>query len=132
MKGCGESSLPKFKELEDFLLNSPLKHTFKSKNDNELQVSFFIRARPGSKLSKVSFGPAGELLVWVRARAVEGAANEAIRDVLASYLGVSASLISLEKGALGRSKQFTVCFRRKDNKSVAHYVSRLTQIVESA
>lgn len=124
--------MAKFKELEDFLLNGPLKHILKSNSDDELRVSFFVRARPGSKLTKVSVGPGGELLVWVRARAIEGAANEAIREVLAECLGVSTSSISLEKGALGRSKQFTVGFRRKDNKSVAQYISRLTQIVESA
>ena len=71
-------------------------------------MRFAIRVKPGAKRDAVggtwegSLGRA--LVVTVRAPAVEGKANEAVRKVLASALGVRPRDLVVVQGERGRDK----------------------------
>ena len=63
--------------------------------------------KPGSKHERLEW--TGEhLVVSVRARAVEGQANEAVRRDIAAALRIAQSAISLQSGARSRKKLFRV------------------------
>jgi uncharacterized protein YggU (UPF0235/DUF167 family) len=68
-----------------------------------------VRVKPGSRKGPlVETGTDGELTIYVRERAVDGRANEAVVRVLADHLGVPRSHIVLTSGATSRVKRFRI------------------------
>jgi len=68
-----------------------------------------VRVKPGSKKGPlVEAGPDGELTIYVRERAVEGKANDAVVALLAKHLGVPRSRVELASGATSRMKRFRI------------------------
>jgi uncharacterized protein YggU (UPF0235/DUF167 family) len=71
-------------------------------------VKIAVRVRPGAKDDSVGGrwdGPRGPaLLVSVRARAVEGAANAAVVAAVAAAFGLRRADVELASGARGRDK----------------------------
>ena len=63
-----------------------------------------IRVTPGARGEAMELGE-GRLLVKVRARPQEGAANAAVLALLAGALGVSRSRLVLLRGETSREKQ---------------------------
>jgi uncharacterized protein YggU (UPF0235/DUF167 family) len=62
-----------------------------------------LRVTPGARLEAVELDQ-GRLLIKVRARPQDGAANEAVLALLAEALGVATSRLRLLRGATGRDK----------------------------
>lgn len=85
-------------------------------------MKIIVKAKPNSKMDKVErveqetlpFGGSGRegtmpvYKVSVKARAVEGRANEAIVSALAEYFGVRKSEIALVSGETSKQKVFEV------------------------
>jgi uncharacterized protein YggU (UPF0235/DUF167 family) len=68
-----------------------------------------VRVKPGSaKGPLVEAGGEGELVVYVRERAIDGAANAAVERVVAAYFGVSPSRVSIRNGRTSRRKTLEV------------------------
>jgi uncharacterized protein (TIGR00251 family) len=67
-----------------------------------------IRAQPGAKKTEVSGLHGGLLKIRVRARAIEGAANEAVIEFLAGELQVPLSRCELVSGEKHREKRILV------------------------
>lgn len=68
-----------------------------------------VTVKPGStKGPLVEAASDGSLTLYVRERAVEGKATEAVRRLLADYLGVPKSRVELVSGATSRIKRFRV------------------------
>lgn len=68
-----------------------------------------VTVKPGStKGPLVEAGGDGTLTVYVRERAVDGKATEAVAAVLAKYLSVPRSRVELVSGATSRVKRFRV------------------------
>jgi uncharacterized protein len=67
-------------------------------------MRFPIRVKPGAKRDAVGGEWNGALVVAVKAPAVEGKANEAVRRVLAGALGVRARDLVVVRGERGRDK----------------------------
>ena len=68
-----------------------------------------VRVKPGSKKGPlVEAGPDGDLTIYVRERAVEGKANDAVVALLAKHLGVPRSRVELASGATSRMKRFRI------------------------
>lgn len=68
-----------------------------------------VTVKPGSaKGPLVAADDDGRLTVYVRERAVEGKATEAVRRLLAEHLGVPPNRIELVSGATSRVKRFRV------------------------
>ncbi|MGI9123370.1 MAG: DUF167 domain-containing protein [Mycobacterium sp.] len=66
-----------------------------------------VTVKPGSKKGPlVEVAHDGALTVFVRERAIEGKATEAVVKVLAEHLGVPKSRLELVAGATSRVKRF--------------------------
>jgi len=66
-----------------------------------------VLVKPGSKSPGIS-NEGGTIVLRVRERAVEGAANEACVRAIAAAYGVAPSRVRLVRGARGRRKRFSV------------------------
>lgn len=68
-----------------------------------------IRVKPGASRTRVGgASQAGELIVTVTERAVDGQATRAVRKALARALGVAPSRLSLVRGERSRVKLFEI------------------------
>ena len=68
-----------------------------------------VRVKPGSRKGPlVEVGDDGELTIYVRERAVEGKANEAVVRLLSEHLGVARNRLEFVGGATARVKRFKV------------------------
>ena len=68
-----------------------------------------VTVKPGSRKGPlVETGEDGALTVYVRERAIEGKATEAVARLLADHLGVPRSHIELVAGATSRVKRFRI------------------------
>lgn len=64
-----------------------------------------VRVKPGSRKGPlVERGPDGMLTVYVRERAVDGAANEGVVQALAEHFGVAWRDVRIAAGATARVK----------------------------
>jgi uncharacterized protein YggU (UPF0235/DUF167 family) len=64
-----------------------------------------ITVKPGSKKGPlVETGEDGALTVFVRERAVDGAANDGVIKLLAAHFGVPRSRVRIARGHTSRSK----------------------------
>ncbi|MCV7089939.1 DUF167 domain-containing protein [Mycobacterium interjectum] len=71
--------------------------------------SVVVKVKPGSRKGPlVEVGPDGELTIYVRERAVDGKANDAVARLLAAHLELPPSRVELISGAASRLKRFRV------------------------
>ena len=66
-----------------------------------------VRVTPGARAETLELAD-GKLTAKVRAKPEDGKANEAVRALLASALGLAPSRLELLRGATSREKQFRV------------------------
>jgi len=68
-----------------------------------------VTVKPGSKKGPlVEVADNGSLTVYVRERAIEGKATDAVIRTLAEHLGVPKSRVALVSGATSRIKRFRI------------------------
>lgn len=65
-----------------------------------------VKVHAGEKKNQLLQKAPDTFEVWVKAPAQEGRANEAVRALLATHLGIAENKISLVKGATSPSKIF--------------------------
>jgi uncharacterized protein YggU (UPF0235/DUF167 family) len=63
-----------------------------------------VEAKPGRKIPSISVRD-GVVIVAVCERAIDGAANEAVRRAVAAWLEVSIGRVSIVRGAASRHKR---------------------------
>jgi uncharacterized protein len=63
-----------------------------------------VKVKPASSREKVEAAPDGSLQVWVRAKAHEGKANEAVIAALSRHYDIPKSRITLLKGHSSKLK----------------------------
>jgi uncharacterized protein len=74
-----------------------------------LAETVVVRVKPGSRKGPlVEIGNDGELTIYVRERAVEGKANDAVVKLLAKHFGVTPSRVQMVSGATSRVKRFRI------------------------
>lgn len=71
-----------------------------------MRVSVIVK--PGSKSPGIEVRADGSLVVKVRERAIEGAANDAVTKALAHHYEVAPSRVVLFRGGSSRSKVFEI------------------------
>lgn len=73
-----------------------------------MHMSLYVKVHPNAgKDVLVSTAP-GRYEAWIKAKPVEGRANEALAALIARALGVPASSVRLVKGHSGRHKVFRI------------------------
>ena len=66
---------------------------------------FTVNVKPGSKKGPlVEPGPNGKLIIYVRERAVDGKANEAVIKLLAAHFDVAKSRVKITRGQASKTK----------------------------
>jgi uncharacterized protein (TIGR00251 family) len=68
-------------------------------------VSLNIKVKPGSFKNSIEFDPEGILVVKLREKPIDGAANEALIKFLSKEFSLSKNSIVLEKGQTSRFKK---------------------------
>jgi hypothetical protein len=71
-------------------------------------VSFAVRVQPSAKRDELAGERDGQLLVRLKAKPVEGAANRALLRFLADALGVPLAAVEILRGAGQRNKTVRV------------------------
>lgn len=71
-------------------------------------VKILIRVKPGSSKDGVSVDSENNVTVKIRAKPIDGEANEYLVKYLASEFKISRSLIQIEKGTTSRLKRITL------------------------
>jgi len=72
-------------------------------------VRITVRVKPGSKKGPlIEASEDGSLTVFLQQRAVDGAANEGLVELLAKHFGVSKSRVEIEAGFTSRIKRIQV------------------------
>ena len=72
-------------------------------------MRYTLSVKPGSKKGPlVETDDVGNLTVYVRERAIDGAANDAVVALLAKHFGVRRSQVTLESGFTGRHKRVRI------------------------
>ena len=67
-----------------------------------------ITVKPGAKKKEVLKQPDGSFKVLVTARAIEGRANEAVRETVAEYFNVSKSKVIFLQGIKSKFKRLEI------------------------
>ena len=67
-----------------------------------------VRVKAQAKQDKLEKAGGNSYKVWVKAKAIDGRANQAVVKLLAEYFDVAKSGIILLKGAKSRDKVFAV------------------------
>ena len=71
--------------------------------------SIVVKVKPSSRKGPlVEVGPDGEMTIYVRERAVDGRANDAVIRLLAAHLQLPRSRVELVSGAMSRLNRFNV------------------------
>lgn len=63
-----------------------------------------VKVKPNAKTEKVEKLSGNEFILWVKARAKEGRANQAAIDLLSKYSGIAKSRISIVAGHKSKNK----------------------------
>jgi uncharacterized protein YggU (UPF0235/DUF167 family) len=72
-------------------------------------VRYTVMVKPGSKKGPlVQTNDDGSLTVFLRERAVDGAANQGLVELLAKHFGLSKSHVSIESGFVSRIKRVNI------------------------
>ena len=71
-------------------------------------IRFAVRVKPGARRDAVGGDHSGALVVAVKAPALEGKANEAVRTLLAKALGVRSRDVLVVRGERSRDKLIEV------------------------
>lgn len=67
-----------------------------------------VAVKAGARREEVVDLGSGKYRVAVRERAVEGCANEAVREALAAHFGVAKSRVALVQGPKSKIKRFEI------------------------
>lgn len=72
-------------------------------------MRYTLFVKPGSKKGPlVEESETGELTVYVRERAIDGAANKAVIELLAEHFGVSKAKVSIDSGHTSKHKRVSI------------------------
>ena len=67
-------------------------------------MKYTVKVKAGSSREEVFEVSENELIVAVHARAHDGEANEAVREMIANYFGVAKSLVTIVRGEKSKIK----------------------------
>jgi len=71
-------------------------------------MKIFARVKPNSKVERVEKISGSEFILYVKAAAREGRANEAVRELLSEYFKIPRSQINIIKGHKSKNKIISI------------------------
>lgn len=125
----GVSSSPN--QILDYLLSKGVAAKVQASDDpQELRLQLKILARPGSKMEKIQVMQSGEIKISFKERPVDGAANQALLEILSRALGPAPSHIHLLRGQSQKAKQFLIIYHFRPQKDVFYYLQMLRSFLD--
>lgn len=107
--------------MEEFILDTLKRFSFTPQvlesDKSHLIIALTILARPASKLEKISPGPNGEMVIHLKAKPVDGAANMGIVKILSKVFGLPQSNIAFKSGEKSKAKKLILTFIFSDTKN---------------
>jgi uncharacterized protein (TIGR00251 family) len=67
-----------------------------------------VKVKPQAREDRIEKTGENEYAIWVKAKAIEGKANQAVVKILSDYFDIAQSQIVLLKGARSRNKIFAI------------------------
>lgn len=127
----GESSLSRnYKDLFSVKLEQlHIKFFDVSSSDSGVSFSIDIWAKPNSKVERVYIAESGEVVLHIKEKPVEGAANNGLIKVLSKLLSIPRNSVELSKGSKSKFKRFSFHFTFTDRKSIDYYLKQLDNLV---
>ena len=127
----GESSLsPSYEDLFlDKFQQLNLKYFEIVSSESSVSFSLDIWAKPNSKVERVYIVESGEVVLHIKEKPVEGAANKGLIKVLSELLSVPRNSIELSKGSKSKFKRFSFHFTFTDRKNIDYYLKQLDNLV---
>ncbi len=77
-------------------------------------VGLLVQVKPGASHDEIRFEAPNRLWVKIKAKPIDGIANEYLIDYLARILNISRSRIMIQKGAASRVKRISVGMEQKE------------------
>lgn len=77
-------------------------------------VTLFVKVKPGASRDDVHVDGPNSLSVRIKAKPIDGAANDYLVEYLSSVLEISRSRITIEKGATSRVKRIALGMEQKE------------------
>jgi uncharacterized protein (TIGR00251 family) len=71
-------------------------------------IKLLIKVKPNSAKDEISVDAENNITVKIRTKPVDGEANEYLLKYLAKELGISRSLVQIEKGAVSRLNRIMI------------------------
>lgn len=124
----GESFL---NDLLIFLNEAKLSFKVQSQNDHAFLLEFDVWAKPGSSQEKFFVGVDGQLVIQTRAKPIDGQANSAIIQKVASIFGVSRSDVEILRGDKSRNKRIKLLVEITAKKKKKYYAEKFTLLVSN-
>jgi uncharacterized protein (TIGR00251 family) len=81
-------------------------------------VQLLIKVKPNSSKDEISVDEEGNISVKIRAKPIDGEANEYLVKFLAKEFGISKALIQIDKGATSRLKRISINIEESGLKSI--------------
>lgn len=104
---------------------------FKVLQSSATSISFQlnIQAKPGAKKEAVKINDAGELILSIRERPVEGEANAGIIEKVAELFGIAKSRVNLVSGHKSRQKKIEIHLELNAGKNLQFYLNRIDALI---
>lgn len=115
-------------DLVAVLISKKLALEILDKNLNAFSMSFYVQAKPGSKVEKAFIGKEGSLIVQTRSRPVDGEANQGIVERISDLMGISKSQIEIIRGDKSKLKKIKVQIVLTTTKNGSYFKEKFTAI----
>ncbi len=116
-------------ELNDYIASLGIHSAIYQKTEDGGILSFYVWAKPGSKVEKCLCNEQGQIILYFKEKPVEGKANKAIAKSLGKILGVGARHVEIDQGEKSRHKKILVYFAFTNDKDLSYYKTRFTKII---
>ncbi len=93
-----------------------------SSTNKGVNFTISVLAKPGHKHEKVAPDGEGNLVIYTKARPIDGQANDSIVQMVADYFKIGKSFVEIAKGGKSRQKRVIVTIIFTDNKNLAYYL----------
>jgi len=88
---------------------------------SHLIIEIAVLAKPSSKWDKIAPGPNGEMVIHIKAKPVDGAANMGIIKFLSRIFGIPQNNLEFKSGEKSKNKKLIITFIFSDTKKESFF-----------
>lgn len=126
----GEILFMDMQKIIDFFQSRDIQVRLDHQKEDQLIIVLPIFGKPGSKVEKLAVDESGNIKVFIKERAVDGAANKGLLKFLSKKFGLSQSSMILDKGQKSKIKKIKMSFSFTKEKDVSYYLKKMESAFE--